>query len=95
VKALESSDKIPNGEDNPSLSGTKSSPHLSKALSPQNASPRIAILGPCPMENPQSSELVESPKTTPPNNPCHRIGSASEYPIGDDSAQPQTESLPW
>jgi hypothetical protein len=34
TKAPESSDEIPNGEDNPSPSGTKSSPHLSKALSP-------------------------------------------------------------
>jgi hypothetical protein len=30
------------------------------------------------MENPQSSELAESPKTTPPNNPCQGIGSAGE-----------------
>jgi hypothetical protein len=80
VKALETSDEIPKGEDNPSPdvpkyestadepqspSGTKSSPNLSKSLCPQNASPSIVSLGLSPMENHQSSEPAESPKTTP------------------------------
>jgi hypothetical protein len=86
VKVPESSDEIPKGEDNPSLSGTTSSPHLSKAPSPHNASLGTAIPSPCPMENPRSSESAESPKTTPPNNPFHGIGSAGEYTIGGDSA---------
>jgi hypothetical protein len=90
----ESIDEIPKGEDNPSLSRTKSSPHLSKDLIPQNASPGTAILGPCDTQKPQSSESAESPKTTPLNNTYHGIGSAGEYPIGGDSAQPQAESLP-
>jgi hypothetical protein len=33
VKGPKSSDEIPKGEDNPSLSATKSSPHMSKAPS--------------------------------------------------------------
>jgi hypothetical protein len=109
VKALEISDEIPQGEDNPgpdvptyestadepqSPSGTKSLPHLSKAPSPQNASPSSAIPGPSLMENLQGSELAESPRTTRPNNPCHGIGSTGEDPIGGDSAQPQPKSLP-
>jgi hypothetical protein len=94
MKAPESSDEIPKGEDKPIPSGTKSSSHLPKAPSPQNSSPRTTILGLCPMENPQSSELAESPKTTPPNNPCHGISSTGEYPIGGNSAQPQPKSLP-
>jgi hypothetical protein len=109
AKAPEASDEIPKGEDNlshdapkyestagepQSLSGTKSSPHLSKAPSPQNACPSTGFPGPRPMENPQSPEWAESPKTTPPNNSSHGIGSASEDPIGGISTQPQPKSLP-
>jgi hypothetical protein len=90
----ESIDEIPKGEDNPSSSGTKSSPHLSKDLSPQNASPGTAIPSLCDTQKTQSSISAESPKTTPPNNPCHGIGSAGEDPIGGDSVQPQPENLP-
>jgi hypothetical protein len=46
------------------------------------------------MENPQNSEIVESPKTTPSNNPSYGIGSTGEDPIGVDSAQPEPKSLP-
>jgi hypothetical protein len=94
MKDPESIDEMPKGEDDPSSSGTKSSPHLSKDLSPQNASPRTAIPGLCDTQKLQSSKSAESPKTTPLNNPCHGIGSAGEDPIGSDSAQPQPESLP-
>jgi hypothetical protein len=94
VKGPEPSDDIPNGEDNPSSSGTKSSPHVSKALTSHNASPRTTILGPCPMENPWNFETAESPKTTPPNNPSDGIGSTGEDPIGGDSTQPEPRSLP-
>jgi hypothetical protein len=66
-------DEIPKHEDNLSSSGTKSSPHLSKDSSPQNASLRIAIPGSCDTQKPQSSKSAESPKATPPNNPCHGI----------------------
>jgi hypothetical protein len=86
VKDPESINEIPKGEDNPSLSGTKTSPHLSKDLSLQNASPGIEILGTCDTQKPRNSKLAESPKTTPPNNPCHGISSAGEDPIGGDSA---------
>jgi hypothetical protein len=95
AKDPESVNEIPKGEDNPSSSGTKSSHHLSKDLNPKNASPETTIVGPCDTQKLWSSESAESPKTTPPNNPCHRIGSANEDPIGGDSAQPQPESLPW
>jgi hypothetical protein len=109
VKALETSDEIPKGEDNPSPdvpkyestadepqspSGTKSSPNLSKSLCPQNASPSIVSLGLSPMENHQSSEPAESPKTTPPNNQCHQIRYVGEAPIGGNSTYPQLKSLP-
>jgi hypothetical protein len=93
MKDPKSINEIPKGEDNPSLSGTKSSSHLSKDSSPQNASLMTTIPGPCDMQKPRSSESAESPKTTPLNNPCHGIGSAGEDPIGGDSAQPQPESL--
>jgi hypothetical protein len=46
------------------------------------------------MENPRNSEMAESPKTTPPNNPSDGIGSASNDPIGGDSAQPEPNGLP-
>jgi hypothetical protein len=95
AKDPKSIDEIPKGEDNPSLSGTKSSPHLSKDPSPQNASPGIVIPCPCDTQKPQSSESAKSPKTTPPNNSCHGISSTSEDPIGGDFAQPQPKSLPW
>jgi hypothetical protein len=52
------------------------------------------ILGPCDTQKPWSSESAKSPKTTPPNNHCHRIGSTGEDPIGGNSAQPQPKSLP-
>jgi hypothetical protein len=94
MKGPEPSDDIPNGEDNPSSSGTKSSPHVSKALTSHNASPRTTILGLCPMENPWNFETAESPKTTPPNNPSDGIGSTGEDPIGGDSTQPEPRSLP-
>jgi hypothetical protein len=94
VKDPESIDEIPKGDDNPSLSGTKTSPHLSQHPSPQNASPGTAIPGLCDTQKPRSSELAESPKTTPLNNPCHGIISAGEDPIGGDSAHSQPESLP-
>jgi hypothetical protein len=64
-----SSNEIPKGQDNPSSSGTKSSPHVSKALSSQNASPRTMIPGLCAMENLQNSKLAETPMTIGPNNP--------------------------
>jgi hypothetical protein len=69
---------------------------MSKAPSPNNASPETANLGPCDMENPPSSESAEheSTKTTPPNNPSDGIGTAGEDSTGGDSAQPQTQSLP-
>jgi hypothetical protein len=86
AKGLESSDEIPKGEDNPSLSATKSSPHVSKAPSSQNASPGTMIPGLCPMDNPWNSEMAESPKTTGPNNPSDGIGFIGEDPIGGDSA---------
>jgi hypothetical protein len=38
------------------------------------------------MENPWNSEMAESPKTTPANNPSDGIGFAGEDPIGGDSA---------
>jgi hypothetical protein len=95
VKGPELGDEIPNGQDNPSSSGTKSSHNVSKALTSQNASPRTMILGSCPMENPRAgSKTTESPKTTPPNNPSDGIGSAGEDPIGGNSAQPEPKSLP-
>jgi hypothetical protein len=87
-------DEIPKGEDNPSSSGTKSSPHLSKDPSPQNASPGIGIPILCDTQNPWSSESAESPRTTQLNNPCHGISSAGEDPIGGDTTQPQPKSLP-
>jgi hypothetical protein len=46
------------------------------------------------MENPQNSEMAESPKTTPPNNPSNGIDSTGKDPIGGDSTQPELESLP-
>jgi hypothetical protein len=82
VKAPETIDKIPRAEDTPSpddqksesttdepqsVSGTKSSPNLAKALSPENPSPGQAIPSLNPIENPQSPESTESPKTTPPS----------------------------
>jgi hypothetical protein len=94
MKDPESIDEIPNVDDNSSSSGNKSSPHLSKDLSPQSASPEQAILGLCDTQKPRSSKLAESPKTTPLNNPCHGIGSADKDPIGGNSTQPQPESLP-
>jgi hypothetical protein len=109
AKAPETSDGVPEAEDNPipntpkyestadkpqSPSGNKSSPNLSKDPRSQNASLGTASSGLSPMENPHSSEPAESPKTTPPNNPCNGISSAGEAPIGGDSAQPQPKSLP-
>jgi hypothetical protein len=87
-------DEIPKHEDNLSSSGTKSSPHLSKESSPQNASLETAIPGSCDARKPQSSKSAESPKATPPNNPCHGINSAGENPFGGDSALLEPESLP-
>jgi hypothetical protein len=46
------------------------------------------------MDNPWNSELVESPKTTGPNNPSDGISSIGEDPIGGDYAQPKPKSLP-
>jgi hypothetical protein len=99
VKAPETSDKIPRAEDSTthepqSPSGTKSSPNLLKALTPQKASPGTTIPSPSPIENPHSSELAHSPNTTPPSPRCHGLGSVGEAPIGGDSAQPQLESIP-
>jgi hypothetical protein len=48
-----------------------------------------------PIENLQSSEPAESPKTTPPSPRCHGHGSAGEAPIHGDSTQPQPKSLLW
>jgi hypothetical protein len=62
--------------------------------SQQNASLRIAILGPCPLENLQNLETSESPRTTPPHNPSNGTSSTGEDPIGSDSTQPEPESLP-
>jgi hypothetical protein len=77
------------------LSGTKSSDHVSKAPTSQNASPGTTIPDSCLMENPRAgSETAESPKITPPNNPSDGIGSAGKDPIGGDSAQLEPESLP-
>jgi hypothetical protein len=42
-----------------------------------------------------SFESAESPKTTPPNNPCHGIGSTGKDPIDGNSAQLEPKSLPW
>jgi hypothetical protein len=90
----ESIDEIPKGGDNPSSSGTKSSPHLSKDPSPKNASLGIAIPVPCDTQKPRSSESAKSPKATPPNNPCHGSSSPGEDSIGGGSTQPEPESLP-
>jgi hypothetical protein len=46
------------------------------------------------MENLGNFESAESLKTTALNNPSDGIGSAGEYPISGDSAQPEPESLP-
>jgi hypothetical protein len=77
VKAPKTNDDIPRAEDTPSpdtlksesraikpqsLSGTKSSPNLAKAPSPQKASPSKVIPSSNPIENPQSSKLAESPQ---------------------------------
>jgi hypothetical protein len=67
---------------------------MSKAPTSQNASPRTTIPGLCPIENLRNSEMAESPKTTPPNNPFDGIGYASKDPIGGDSTEPEHESLP-
>jgi hypothetical protein len=64
------------------VSGTKSSPNLAKPLSPEKASPSQAIPGPNPIENPQSPESVESPKTTPPSSRSYGLGATGESPIG-------------
>jgi hypothetical protein len=96
AKNPESSNQTPKDEENPSLCETKSSAHVSKAPSLNNASHRIANLGPCDMQNPPSSESAKpkSTKTTPPNNPSDGIETAGKDSTGGDSAQPQTQSLP-
>jgi hypothetical protein len=76
------------------LSGIKSSPNLSKAPTPQKASPGTTIPGLSPIENLNSFELAHSPNTTPPSPRCHGLGSTGEGPIGGDLAQPQLESIP-
>jgi hypothetical protein len=104
MQAPEVGDEIPRAEDTSSpdapkfesrvdepqiLSGTKSSPNASKALSPEMASPSKATPSLNPFENPQSSFPAESPKNTPPNPQSHGLGSASEAPLGGDFAQPK------
>jgi hypothetical protein len=110
MKASETRDEIPRAEDTPnpdalkfesiadepqSASGTKSSPNLAKDLSLEKTSPSQAIPSPNPIENPQSPELAESPKTTPPSPRSHGLGDAGEAPIGGDFAQLEPKSLPW
>jgi hypothetical protein len=96
AKNPQSSNQTLKDEENLSSCGTKSSAHMSKALSPNNASPGTANTGPCDMENPPSSESAEpeSTKTTPPNNPSDGIRIAGEDSTTGDSAHPQTQSLP-
>jgi hypothetical protein len=109
VKAHETTNDIPRVEDTlcpdaqksestsdepQSLSGTKTLPNLAKAPSLKKASPCKAIPSLNPTVNPQSSELAESPKTTPPSPHSHGLSSAGEVPIGGKFAQPQPKSLP-